>query len=55
MEDEKFSIYEKNEKWNETEYLFVDRKGVTGTLIVPRFGSEMTMDYDGVIGKIKFK
>ena len=26
MEDEKFSIYEKNEKWNETEYLFVDRK-----------------------------
>lgn len=55
MEDEKFSIYEKNEKWNETEYLFVDRKGVTGTLIVPRFGSEMTMDYDGVIGKIKLK
>ena len=35
-------------------YLWIE-KGVTETLIVPRFGSEMTMDYDGVIVKIKLK
>lgn len=55
IDDEKFSIYETNEKLNETEYLFVDRKGVTGTLVVPRFGDEMTIDYEGEIVKIKFK